>query len=542
MKRLFTIFATLLATLSLSANNVVTLTVSGQGATKKEATENALRSAIEQAYGVFVSANTIILNDELVRDEIATIASGNIQKYEELSCATMPSGEMLVTLSATVAIDKLQSYAKSHGSTAEFAGQTFAMNMKMRELNKKNEQVALTNMFYHLQELAPHVFDWQLNVGEPVVNGENYEVPMCVTAMANEASASFYNTFIGTLQSLSLSENEVEEYKKIGLETHKIELRFEDKGGLKGNNYCAGQNDLVVVLRNSPMAFLNCYWHFIDAVNNAFTLQRIDGNNQKLVCQADVRPLETIKIIHSKNHISPTLFWYIDFNKFKAPVGQEVFTSEFSVSITPEEMFSTLGFEVSHSKVNCFTFETNCIDGTIETLDIYQNVRRGQYRHVVSMQVGNYPITIKNVNISDDVLCVGEYAFRKRNDLLSINIGNNVRTIDSQAFKECVGTGMDNIILPSSVTYIGEEAFAYSNLKSITIPDGVAFIGKEAFWGCLSLASVYCKATTPPSLDRDAFDNNASGRKIYVPRASVNAYKSASYWSDYKSSIEGYDF
>ena len=169
------------------------------------------------------------------------------------------------------------------------------MNMKMRELNKKNEQVALTNMFYHLQELAPHVFDWQLNVGEPVVNGENYEVPMCVTAMANEASASFYNTFIGTLQSLSLSENEVEEYKKIGLETHKIELRFEDKGGLKGNNYCAGQNDLVVVLRNSPMAFLNCYWHFIDAVNNAFTLQRIDGNNQKLVCQADVRPLETIK-------------------------------------------------------------------------------------------------------------------------------------------------------------------------------------------------------------------------------------------------------
>jgi TonB family protein len=38
------------------------------------------------------------------------------------------------------------------------------------------------------------------------------------------------------------------------------------------------------------------------------------------------------------------------------------------------------------------------------------------------------------------------------------------------------------------------------------------------------------------------FDRNASDRKIYVPTASVSAYKSASYWSEYASSIVGYDF
>jgi len=38
------------------------------------------------------------------------------------------------------------------------------------------------------------------------------------------------------------------------------------------------------------------------------------------------------------------------------------------------------------------------------------------------------------------------------------------------------------------------------------------------------------------------FYNNASGRKIYVPRNSVEAYKAAEYWSDYKSYIVGYDF
>jgi hypothetical protein len=38
------------------------------------------------------------------------------------------------------------------------------------------------------------------------------------------------------------------------------------------------------------------------------------------------------------------------------------------------------------------------------------------------------------------------------------------------------------------------------------------------------------------------FSHNASGRKIYVPTASVNAYKAASGWSDYASDIEGYNF
>ena len=38
------------------------------------------------------------------------------------------------------------------------------------------------------------------------------------------------------------------------------------------------------------------------------------------------------------------------------------------------------------------------------------------------------------------------------------------------------------------------------------------------------------------------FYNNASGLKIYVPRNSVDAYKSAEYWSDYAANIVGYDF
>lgn len=38
------------------------------------------------------------------------------------------------------------------------------------------------------------------------------------------------------------------------------------------------------------------------------------------------------------------------------------------------------------------------------------------------------------------------------------------------------------------------------------------------------------------------FGGNASGRKIYVPAASAETYKTASYWSDYASDIVGYKF
>lgn len=38
------------------------------------------------------------------------------------------------------------------------------------------------------------------------------------------------------------------------------------------------------------------------------------------------------------------------------------------------------------------------------------------------------------------------------------------------------------------------------------------------------------------------FYDNASGFNIYVPTASVDAYKSASYWRNYSSYIVGYDF
>ena len=147
---------------------------------------------------------------------------------------------------------------------------------------------------------------------------------------------------------------------------------------------------------------------------------------------------------------------------------------------------------------------------------------------------------LTSITIPDSVTSIGDNAFQSCTSLTSVTISNGVTSIGNQAFAYC--TSLTSVTIPDSVTSIEYGAFAYTSLTSVTIPDRVTSIGEFAFYECTSLTSVYCKATTPPTGSSNMFDMNASGRKIYVPRNSVEAYQSAEYWSEYASYIEGYDF
>ena len=202
-------------------SGTVSLVVNGEGMTKEEATTSALRSAIEQTFGTFVSANTTLLNDDIVRDEIATVSSGNIKSYKELSSIRNDDGIYTVSVSAVVSINALISYAQSHGSSAEFAGQTFIRNMKIRELNKKNEWNALLNLASQLESfLEKSICDYNIFVGNPKLTDSGYyKVTTRIDATPNANSEQMVQLLQTTFKALSLSPIEDEDWRRDGMRT-----------------------------------------------------------------------------------------------------------------------------------------------------------------------------------------------------------------------------------------------------------------------------------------------------------------------------------
>lgn len=197
----------------------VQLVATGDGDSKEKAIQVALRSAIEQAFGTFVSSNTQILNDELVKDEITSVSSGNIRDYKILS-EYENNGKCFVSLQAIVSINKLAEFAKSKGNAAELAGNVFLQNKRMKELQISNAQKAVENVKIQMKAMLPFCFDYAIEVSEPntvrfvdrktgIIQeyAKIYEVPIKVIISANKNINSFNDTYLSTLKSLRAYES-----------------------------------------------------------------------------------------------------------------------------------------------------------------------------------------------------------------------------------------------------------------------------------------------------------------------------------------------
>lgn len=175
---------------------------------------------------------------------------------------------------------------------------------------------------------------------------------------------------------------------------------------------------------------------------------------------------------------------------------------------------------------------------------------------------------LTGIVLPNSLKTIGNGAFWGCSGLTSIAIPNSVTSIGNGAFGGCGALVsfdgkfatpdkrclvVDGVLvafapaelteydIPANVTEIGSYVFEdCNNLTSIMIPVGVVEIGEGAFDGC-NLTTFYCKPTTPPTLE-EFYIGLSNNVKIYVPRASVEAYKAADGWKDYASQIEGYDF
>ena len=130
-----------------------------------------------------------------------------------------------------------------------------------------------------------------------------------------------------------------------------------------------------------------------------------------------------------------------------------------------------------------------------------------------------------SIVIPDSVTSIGDGAFFCCSSLESVTLPNSIASIGGDAFYSC--SSLKNITIPNSVTSIGDRAFRFcSALKSVTLGSGISTIEFQTFSGCSALESI----TIPDSvieIKSDAFFGCANltrvtfGKNIAVIGASA---------------------
>ena len=135
-------------------------------------------------------------------------------------------------------------------------------------------------------------------------------------------------------------------------------------------------------------------------------------------------------------------------------------------------------------------------------------------------------------------LCIAEKLYKEGVELRNVLLVG-VPSVSEYAFMNC--TSIVSLEADNSLLSVGKEAFRNcANLTTVKFDRALKDIQAQAFFNCEKLESVTCRATTPPTLEGSStFGRNAEGRKIYVPSASLEAYKNDwNIWAEAITAIE----
>lgn len=208
-------------------------------------------------------------------------------------------------------------------------------------------------------------------------------------------------------------------------------------------------------------------------------------------------------------------------------------------------------------KIGGIVYTLNDASGTAAVT--YQNNSYNSYSGDVVI-----PATVSYGDRTYRVSAIDEKAFYDCDDLQSVVIGSNVESIGYGAFYSSkVSTvtfaegsrlntiatfafyysSITDIKLPEGVRTISNEAFNATDLKHVDIPSTVTYLGKNAFAYCSWIETFTNRCTTPlGSLTDDPFSGISEfwlgTMTLYVPKGCREAYAAHPVWSRFGKIVE----
>ena len=172
---------------------------------------------------------------------------------------------------------------------------------------------------------------------------------------------------------------------------------------------------------------------------------------------------------------------------------------------------------------------------------------------------------LTSITLPETLLTIGAQAFDGCSSISTFHVPQSVNTIKDGVFNGCAElasftgkfasadgrflityneaiaiapSGMTKCVFPEGVKVIRPYTiWKNSLLNEIVLPASLTYINISAITECKNLSSIVLLGTTPPGATNNSFFSNTNNCPIYVPAASVEAYKSAQYWSAYAERI-----
>ena len=147
------------------------------------------------------------------------------------------------------------------------------------------------------------------------------------------------------------------------------------------------------------------------------------------------------------------------------------------------------------------------------------------------------------LNIPASVVTIGDYAFDNTEFNGALVLPSELISLGSSSFGGC--WRLSGVVeIPENIVAIPSGLFHdCTGLEGVRLHKDVEVIGAGAFTNCFGVYSIVCEAENPPTINQDSFNGMAKDNfTVEVPEASVNLYKNASNWNEFKRIAAHRDF
>jgi hypothetical protein len=327
-----------------------------------------------------------------------------------------------------------------------------------------------------------------------------------------------------------------------------------------------------------------------DSRNNCNAIIKTASNTLLYGCQSTIVP-ESITSIEEDAFNGHSQLINISLPNSVENIGSEAFKYCVGlVSITFPTNLKTIGIMTFYgcSSLSSITIPNSVVSiggNAFSSCVNLEYVTIGQGVETIEGQAFKDCVNLLTVNYNADS-CVnvggshGSPVFENCDNFSNLNFGENVRAVPDNIFKNC--NGLQIVDIPSTISTLGKESFEECrNLSELHLGPGLTYIGDNAFKGCISLEEVdyhpinciymgntslpvftgcpnlvtlavgsevesfpmyafsscpsihwiNSKASIPPIIHQNSFENLDSNVLLSVPCNSITAYESSDYWN-----------